>query len=378
MKKGIILEQHRNYTILMTKDGAFEKGKAEGGQIGEEVYFEPIHSRKSLFFAKGRRKHAPAQVLSMACILILLLLPFYLISGANETYAYVTIDINPSIELEIDDNYLVRDIRPMNDDASNVTKELNNYEEKNLETVIQMIMEKSEEIGLINSEKNILVGVSFLNDEMANNEEILQNIESHFKVREPDWNIAAFNVPKDIRELADEQNTSMNEIMASTVASDDYVSLNEWTDDFILDDEEIEIIDSFYNITDPAEEEEAEESDSQNESKEEAAETNLNEASEPEQEEEEAQPVIGKEKKNSEPNKKSVNTSGKSTSESHPSELKSKNGEIQSNGKSAERKNNSSQSSNKKENNGNKGNKENKDKNGNNGNSNQGNGNNKH
>lgn len=42
MRKGIILEKHRNFVIILTADGSFEKAIPynDKASIGEEVYFD--------------------------------------------------------------------------------------------------------------------------------------------------------------------------------------------------------------------------------------------------------------------------------------------------------------------------------------------------
>lgn len=54
MRKGIILEKHRNFVIVLTADGSFEKAVPydENASIGEEVYF----NRYILKVGSGRRK----------------------------------------------------------------------------------------------------------------------------------------------------------------------------------------------------------------------------------------------------------------------------------------------------------------------------------
>lgn len=349
MKKGIILEQHRKYTILITKDGAFEKGKVriKDAKIGEEVIFEPIRSKKFFFLTKKSRRHLPARILTIACIVLVCFLPFFVFPN-DKTYAYVTIDINPSIELEVDENYTVRNIRAMNDDANEIMGEVTDYLNENLELVIQMIMNTSEENGLINDEKNILVGISYINDKKTDERKILKEIENHFEQNKPDWNLAAFNVPKDIRDLANEEETSMNKIMAKQmIIGQEPKSIQILQNDYILDISEVEIIDTFFKSTENDEEEMVEEEivqeeeslkdieienekeneqtiDVKDETDDEVDSSDSRQESEVEEQEKtneikEEIPII-----NHEPS---------SQDDPHPSELKGKNGEIHSDGK---------------------------------------------
>jgi hypothetical protein len=339
VKKGIILEQHRKYTILITKDGAFEKGKVriKDAKIGEEVIFEPIRSKKFFFLTKKSRRHLPARILTIACIVLVCFLPFFVFPN-DKTYAYVTIDINPSIELEVDENYNVRNIRAMNDDANEIIGEVTDYLNENLEIVIQMIMNTSEENGLINDEKNILVGISYINGEKTDERKILKEIENHFERNKPDWNLAAFNVPKDIRDLANEEETSMNKIMAKQMIIDqEPKSIQILQNDYILDISEVEIIDTFFKSTDD-DEETVEEEIVQEELQEENEQENnqLNDVKDEMDEvnnSDSRQESEIEEHEETHENKEEIHHEQSSQDDPHPSELKGENGEIHSDGK---------------------------------------------
>lgn len=246
MKKGIILEQHRKYTILLTKDGSFEKGIViqETADVGEEVFFKPY--KESFLFMKKDR-NLSFKILSVACIFMLCFITFYF-SSSEHTYAYVTVDINPSIELEIDEDYIVQSIRPVNKDAALVTDELNHVKNKTLEVVIQMIIHKSEEMSLVNDDKNILVGISF-NDEAPNKQKVIHDMERQLGMLGMDWNFAMFHVPEDIRILADETETSMNKILAHEYFVNKSLEEDIHTE-FIMDEEEVELISTFYDPAD--------------------------------------------------------------------------------------------------------------------------------
>ncbi|UJL47534.1 hypothetical protein KFZ58_06605 [Virgibacillus sp. NKC19-16] len=204
MKKGIVMEQHRRYTIIMTREGTFQKTiPIKDAAIGAEVSY------------KGFKTGAPTvitvqtRLLVIVPVLVLLLVPFYLAMDKNETYAYVNVDVNPSIELVIDENLDVDSIRPINRDATKLVNELTGYQDTQLDKVISMIMKKSEEAERINEGKNMLVGFSYMNKE-SNNNPISDNLKQ-LSAKDPDWEIVTFRVPKDVRDTARKEDKSMNE-----------------------------------------------------------------------------------------------------------------------------------------------------------------------
>ncbi|GAA0438695.1 MAG: anti-sigma factor domain-containing protein [Bacillota bacterium] len=244
MKKGIIMEQHRKYMIVLTEEGAFYKAvPVKNAELGTEVSFKPMKAKKGLLFSFGGNKmNASLRLLALVSVMLLFVLPFYFVMEKSKTYAYVSIDINPSIELEVTENMLVQSIRPVNDDAELILDKLTNYENKNLDEVIHMIMDKSEETGLINNQKNMLVGVSLKDPDTS----ILDSLDGYFPEGDSDWKIATFFVPEKIREEAEKTNKSMNEIMAQAIQDKDEV-VDTSNSEKMMNDQDKAIINSFYN-----------------------------------------------------------------------------------------------------------------------------------
>lgn len=248
-----MMEKHSHFTIVMVRGGAFYKAKPIDAMIGSEVSFEPFDGNKKTFLLFPAKKvSAPVRLLSMACVLLLLVLPFYFIVSVNKTYAYVNIDINPSVELELNKDLKVQSIHSLNKDGKELVSNLSDYKNQNVEKVIRMIMKESEHSGMINDQKNILVGVSYANGEVKDIS-VLEQVDTSFQEKRTDWSVVTFNVPKHVREEAKNSNKSMNELMAGLVNKDQnkHVSMN---------DQERAIIHSFYTDDQDHSEKEAEES----------------------------------------------------------------------------------------------------------------------
>src|SRR5690554_6940125 len=101
MNKGIVMEITSKQLVVMTSDGQFTtvKRRQSSYRVGEEIYFSasvlPLNIRYRGLFS-----------VSVAAI-ILALIVFSGIGGfggsdKSSVAAYVTVDINPSIELGID------------------------------------------------------------------------------------------------------------------------------------------------------------------------------------------------------------------------------------------------------------------------------------
>jgi len=243
VKKGIIMEQHPQYTIVMTDDGLFQKAlPIENAQIGCEVVYRPLIKREapSFFFKIKRFVTVPTAVLAMMCFIVLLGLPMYLSTGSSKTYAYINVDINPSVEMKLNNKMQVTSLSPLNDDASTLLDHLSDCKGKDLETVLKKVIKESEANGLTQNGKNMIIGVSYIDGQ---NEDLFDFDDLNLT---PDWGVVTLNIPEDVREIAEKDHTSMNEVFFETV--------NENPDNIKhLNQKDKEIIYSFYRHKHPKE-----------------------------------------------------------------------------------------------------------------------------
>lgn len=234
-----MMEQHRRFTIVMTTDGLIEKAyPLIDADIGCEVDYEPLEQRAWL--TSFKEKFFTIRIAALACVFLLALLPVYMVTNSNETFAYVDIDINPSMELEIDNDLEVTAIIPFNEDAELLLNQIGEIEGKNIEDAIEIIINTSEEKGLINAAKNVLIGVHYLNDEEK--DPIIKTIEEHFDTQPTDWEVVTVVIPEDVRVKAKENQQSMNKALANSVT--DQSSNRVKT---TITEEDKEVLQSFFN-----------------------------------------------------------------------------------------------------------------------------------
>ena len=96
---------------------------------------------------------------------------------ADQTNAYVTVDINPSFEIMTDDEGLIIDIIAANEDAAVVLYNLN-IKGKKLDEGLQILVQESDDLGFIKGERNIVIGVS----KQENKQALINHL--HNKLRE--------------------------------------------------------------------------------------------------------------------------------------------------------------------------------------------------
>lgn len=158
MKKGIVLEVHDDYVTMLTPDGEFLKSRKQKGQvdIGEEIIFFPLHrgaaeKRKLTSFFK--MKWAIVTLLT-AAVLFMSFYPKYL---NNQVYAYVSLDVNPSLELGLNKSMQVVSIDAFNDEAKLLLPRLGDWKNEDLSKVSSDIMELIRQEGYLKSGGEIVI-----------------------------------------------------------------------------------------------------------------------------------------------------------------------------------------------------------------------------
>ncbi len=177
MKKGIVMEINNDHLIMMTPEGEFLKGKKIENYhytVGVEHSFQPFVAEKSVrsSFLKGFKLHVrPLVTYAIALLLIFTLLPSFLFQ--DEVYAYVSIDINPSFELSIDQEQEVVDIEAYNKDAERLLNELSDWKKKPIDVVTIMIIENSEKLGYLEEKHTIRITSVFTNEASENSKKTM-------------------------------------------------------------------------------------------------------------------------------------------------------------------------------------------------------------
>lgn len=162
MRNGIIMEEHKRYYIVMTRDGEFLKvKKIKEYQIGEEISFTTSQEEKANLGRKLFARKIPQ--FSMALVLLLVVIPLLTNLNIGKAYAYVTVDINPSIEMSIDDKQTVTAIRAYNDDGTNIIHSMDDWRGKTLTDVTEEIISQSEQNGYLKNGRDVMIAITHIN-----------------------------------------------------------------------------------------------------------------------------------------------------------------------------------------------------------------------
>lgn len=158
---GVILKLKNNRVIVMTEKLDFVELNLKPGMIrGQKVSFTPSDLYNSNF--KSSRYSniiKPVSVVaSVAAVFAFLFIGYAALFSTNE-FAYVDIDINPSVEMAIDKNENVLKAKALNSDGQVLldTVKLKNIE---LSDAVTLLLDKSKEIGFIHTNNKVLLSTS--------------------------------------------------------------------------------------------------------------------------------------------------------------------------------------------------------------------------
>ncbi len=167
MLKGIVMEVKKDHLIMMTNDGQFCKGKLAHleYQIGQETFFE-LYEKVSLTDKLKSFVPNPKLSVGLASMMIFFLafFPIMQMQQSKQVAAVVNIDINPSVELEVNHQGEVIDLHSLNEDGKDIVNTIEEWEDKSVEEVAENVINVSEQLGYLKDDKNILVTTTIIDD----------------------------------------------------------------------------------------------------------------------------------------------------------------------------------------------------------------------
>ncbi|MBO9608913.1 MAG: anti-sigma factor domain-containing protein [Paenibacillaceae bacterium] len=216
MNKGIVMDVTAKGIVVMTPEGGFERIPREGRscEIGEEIIFAPPSAR--------RFKRSTLTIFSSAVAAVVLCL--VLIAGMPatpadaEVVAYISIDINPSVELGIDKNRIVREMTGLNADGIQLIANVK-FKGKPIDEVTEELLAEAEKTVLASGEGDIVIASTVVSeaaaakvDDVTLSEQLKQQVTQHLQKEHPDnpqqYEVTAFAAPSEVRTEAKSQGLS--------------------------------------------------------------------------------------------------------------------------------------------------------------------------
>jgi len=244
--KGMIVKINKNYAIVMLETGEYFKITVKNNmEIGKKIVFLEDDIIKKNISKKGEKimknkKNGKLKIIGTgiaACLALVLVLGYNLLPGSTQPYALVSIDINPSIEMQIDDDLNVLEIKSLNDDGVNVIND--EMIGDNLLNVIDEIVLQAEEKNYLRKDNNSVL-ISAATFENGNSKIVSEKITNHVKENQhllEDVVVIYLESDKETAEKSMKSGVSLGKTEVARMANDE--SVQDLTVKKIVNDKEL-------------------------------------------------------------------------------------------------------------------------------------------
>ncbi|MDP4085743.1 MAG: anti-sigma factor domain-containing protein [Bacillota bacterium] len=159
MKKGIIMEIDDEHLTLLTPDGEFLRSMKQNKSysIGEEILFTPFEkpNRNYLILFKQFIIQKPLPVILTALLLFIgSFLPMY---QNNKAYAYMSIDVNPSIELGVNNKMEVVKLTAFNHDGESIISNITHWKSQEVSQLTQSLIGEMKKEGFLKKHHSVII-----------------------------------------------------------------------------------------------------------------------------------------------------------------------------------------------------------------------------
>lgn len=167
------MEMNERFLTLLTPEGEFLRAHNHHNhyQLGQEIEFFPVEideTKKSFlhpFFQSFKGK----AIFSVALILMLTFASLLPLIGSNEVYAYMSIDVNPSIELGINDQFEVIEFVAYNNEGKKIIEQIKDWKKKNIHVLTNEILHEMKVQGYIKPNREIVIATVYKEEQQKKN-----------------------------------------------------------------------------------------------------------------------------------------------------------------------------------------------------------------
>ncbi|GAA0369071.1 anti-sigma factor domain-containing protein [Bacillus horti] len=168
MSKGVILEIDNEQAIVLTNEGEFRAvniQNQQGCRVGDEVPIPHVHIVEKVKPRKSRKSfRAPLIVAASFLFVFVSVFAFGALFQEDEAIAFVSLDINPSVEISIDRDFNVLSITGWNQEGLKLIDYLDDELGKHLDYVAFDIIKAAKNLGYLNGNHDILLSTTFLSE----------------------------------------------------------------------------------------------------------------------------------------------------------------------------------------------------------------------
>lgn len=161
----LVMENRLSYSVVLDETGAFHRVANLGYEVGERVsdvvmmegFFEGCERKTGI----SRVRKISSIVAVAACLMLALIPMMNIIMSAEAT---IIMNINPKVEIRVDEDDKVTDLDPKNKDGEALIERYT-YEEKHIDTVTADLLARAVEMGFLKDGKKISVDINAEDEE---------------------------------------------------------------------------------------------------------------------------------------------------------------------------------------------------------------------
>lgn len=159
------MEMNERFLTLLTPEGEFLRAHNHHNhyQLGQEIEFFPVEidDTKKSFLLPFFQSFKGKAIFSVALILLLTFASLLPLIGSNEVYAYMSIDVNPSIELGINDQFEVIEFVAYNNEGKKIIEQIKDWKKKNIHVLTNEILHEMKVQGYIKPNREIVIATVY-------------------------------------------------------------------------------------------------------------------------------------------------------------------------------------------------------------------------
>ena len=218
--KGIVMELNKDHVIVMKNSGDMIKIKIKDGlEIGDVILFteEDIIQKSKVIEFKNKKIVKPLVIVASIFFIFILNFSNKQKDPIPSPYALVTLDINPSIGIEVDENKIVVNAKGLNKDGKKINMEdLNGKSLDEATKIIRSYVNSSKDI---KNKDSMIVGFAFL--ESTSNKTFEKNVQSIISKNFNGVEIVYMYGSSQDREKAIEKGISLGRYKADEIINED-------------------------------------------------------------------------------------------------------------------------------------------------------------
>ncbi|TYP58774.1 anti-sigma factor domain-containing protein [Thermosediminibacter litoriperuensis] len=155
--KAVIVDVEGEYIIVVNQRGDFKKiyNMYKGRQIGDEIDIPEITTNYTVF----------RRIASLAAVfMITVVMAGYGIASFFRPVTYVTMDVNPSVEMSLNRFNRVIDVEGLNDDGARLVGDRTSFRTLPPERVVRMLLFRAREQNLLGPDSVVMFTISNVHD----------------------------------------------------------------------------------------------------------------------------------------------------------------------------------------------------------------------